>query len=279
MSALQIRRIDWDFEGVEFIWNPQNPAFSMMMNSISFMVIGLEKYFCRAMKDAEALITDPTILQEARLFNLQEGIHSKAHYKHCKALIARYPGLKDAMDKAVACFDDLYDSQDLKYHLAYSGGLEASFTPSFSLILNHRDVLFGGGDPRVSALFLWHFCEEIEHRSSAISVYNHIYGDDIYRLFNVRSMYKHSIGCGLMLRDEFLKHVPGLDQQDHKNAAMKDVPRGAKLRSSLGILASQLPFYDHEGQKLPTFYQEWVDRYSGGEDMRSIEVARPLALA
>lgn len=274
MSDLKIRRIDWNFDGVEFIWNPENPAFSVMMNSISFLVLGLEKYFCRAMKDAEAHITDPAILAEAKLFNTQEMIHSKAHYKHVKALIARYPGLKEAMDISLAGFDEIYETEDLKYHLGYAGGLEASFTPSFGLIINHRRSLFSGGDPRVAALFLWHFCEEIEHRSSAITVYNHVIGDPIYRLLNVRRFYKHSIGLGKQLRDSFLRQVPNLKEEwfDQKSA-YRDLPRGDKLRTTLGILMSQWPWHDPEHATLPPYYSEWTERYNRGEDMRDLQLA------
>ena len=94
MSDLQVRRIPFAFEGVDFIWNPGNPAFAVQMNIISFMVIGLEKYFCRAVADAEARIRDPAILEEARLFRIQEAVHSQAHKLHVSALIKKYPGLK-----------------------------------------------------------------------------------------------------------------------------------------------------------------------------------------
>jgi predicted metal-dependent hydrolase len=267
MTDLQIRRIPFRFEGVDFIWNPHNPAFSVMMNTISFLVIGLEKYFCQAMRDAEKHITDPAIMAEAKAFNLQEAIHSRAHHKHCKALIDRYPGLQRALDAAIEDFDRIYAEKDLKYHLAYAGGLEATFTPTFGMILNNRATLFGGGDPRVASLFLWHFCEEIEHRSSAISVYNHVYGDNIYRLRQVRSMYKHSAACGMRIRDIFVETIPGLQAMDFKKGAFKSVPRADRMRTAIGIVASQLPWYDHEGQKLPAYYREWVDRYERGEDM------------
>jgi len=69
MSGLKVRRIPWEFEGVDFLWNPQMPAFSVMLNTISFLAIGLEKYFCRAMSDADAVIRDPAVLEEARLFS------------------------------------------------------------------------------------------------------------------------------------------------------------------------------------------------------------------
>ena len=88
MSNLTIKQLDWQFDDVDFYFNPENRVFSAFMNSISFMAVGLERYFCKAMKDAEAHISDPRVLDECKMFNRQEMVHSKAHYKHCKALPA-----------------------------------------------------------------------------------------------------------------------------------------------------------------------------------------------
>ncbi len=279
MSDLKVRRMPFDFEGVEFIWNPSNPAFSVMMNTISFLVIGLEKYFCQAMSDADALITDPAIQAEARLFKVQEAIHAQAHRRHVDALIVRYPGLQDAIDKTVAHFDAIYQEKDLKFHLAYAGGLEAMFTPTFKLFIDNRDVLFGGGDARVSSLFLWHFCEEIEHRSSAISVYNHVVGSALYKFRQISPCYKHSIECGKMIREEFKKHVPDMPAEAFTTVPLKDVSKADKRRSTLGIIASQMPWHDPAHERLPSYYQEWRDRYDAGEDMLLAYGVRPTALA
>lgn len=51
MTDLKIRRIPFAFDDVPFMWNPQNPGFSMAMNILSFYAIGFEKYICRAMQD------------------------------------------------------------------------------------------------------------------------------------------------------------------------------------------------------------------------------------
>jgi predicted metal-dependent hydrolase len=150
MSGLQIRQIPFEFDGIEFIWNPQQPQFSAMMNMISVMAIGLEKYFCRAMADAEAVIEDPVVREEARLFRMQEAIHAQAHKLHVGALIKRYPGLRETLDESIASYDGLYDKHPLRFHLGYAGGLEAIFTPLFRMFIDHRDKLFAGGDARVA---------------------------------------------------------------------------------------------------------------------------------
>ena len=136
----------------------------------------------RITKDADTHITDPAVRVEARLFVQQEAVHSKAHHRHVKALVARHPGLQAAVDSVVAQYDELYERRDLRYHLAYAAALEGTFTPVFGALIDHRASLFADSDARVASLCLWHFCEEIEHRSSAVTVYNHVVGDHPYRL-------------------------------------------------------------------------------------------------
>jgi len=268
MSNLTIKQIDWQFDDIEFYFNPANREFSAFMNSISFMAVGLERYFCKAMKDAEAFITDPRVLEECKMFNRQEMVHSKAHYKHCKALIAKYPGLQEALDRGIEMFDELYERESLKYHLSYMGGLESAFTPLFGTIIDQRDLLFGG-DSEVSSLFLWHFCEEIEHRSSAITVYNHVIGEHLYRMRNIKPMMAHGRDVSLALQEVFRREVPGWDTDEYYLTWSKVLPRWTARKMGWKILASQLPFYPHDSQRLPAYYAEWNKRYDAGEDMRT----------
>lgn len=267
MSDLHVRRIPFEFDGVDFIWNPENPAFSVMMNSISFTVLGLERYFCRAVSEAEALIHDPAVREEAKLFRMQEGVHASTHHRHAKALIAQYPALQDTLSKAIACFDELYKQRDLKFHLAYASGLEATFTPLFSGLLNNREILFGGGDARVASLFLWHFCEEIEHRSSAHAIYDHIYDDPLYRLRQLPVWFRHIVDCSKMVNEDFKRHVPNLPPETFGDP-FHVLGIGYKLRTLVGVLGSQLPWHKPDNSHVPSYYEEWRRRYESGEDMR-----------
>jgi predicted metal-dependent hydrolase len=270
VTDLIIRRIPFKFDGVDFIWNPQNPGFSVLMNKVSFFAIGLEKYYCQAVKDAEPLISDAEVLEEAKAFRVQEGLHSYAHRQHVKALIERYPGLRGALDKIVQHFDTLYEERSLDYHLAYAGGLESIFTPSFKLLIDNREPLFGGGDARVASLFLWHFCEEIEHRSSALMIYDHVVGKYWYRVGSFPSFMKH-VAAGLaLLEEEFKKHVPEVPEAVYSADAYKGIPLGENLQALLGIVGAQMPWHRTENQKIPHYYHEWNGRYERGEDMTQV---------
>ena len=281
MIDLKIRRIPFEFEGVDFVWNKADPAFAITMNKVSFFAIGFEKYICQAMNDAEKLITEPRILQECKDFRVQESIHAMAHRKHCKALIVQTPALQAAVDRSVELYDQLYAAEDLKYHLAYVGGLESIFTPSFRLMLDNRDPLFLGGDTRVASLFLWHFCEEIEHRSSGLAVYDHVYGNYWYRVSRFKQFMAHVGKVIGAITEEFQKAFPDLPAEWFTGYSNYKMPRLGKLRSAYGITMSQMPWHNPEHQALPEYFGEWISRYERGEDMRYTygEGARPGLMA
>jgi len=267
MSDLTVRRLPWNFEGVDFVWNRDDPAFAITMNKVSFFAVGFERYICQAMRDADPLITDPDVMQESKDFRAQESIHSMAHRKHVKALTERHPGLQAALDASIQLYDELYQSHDLQYHLAYVGGLESIFTPSFRLMLDNREALFSKGDARVASLFLWHFCEEIEHRSSGLRIFDHVYGNHFYRVRHFKEFMKH-VGVVIdAITDEFRKVFPDLPENWFTRYSNHKLPRIGKLRSALGITLAQLPWHKPAHQALPDYFHEWTGRYDRGEDM------------
>ena len=275
MSSLEVRKFDWDFEGVPFIWNPEQPRFSVLMNQITFVIVSFERHIAKSMIAAHSRITDDAVATEARLFRQQESVHAVAHTQHARALLAQYPGLQSVIDKAQQSYDELWESEPLEYHLAYAGGLEAIFTPFFKMILDNRAILFSGGDARLASMLLWHFCEEIEHRSSALKVYDHVVGDYWYRIKNTRKFQAHAGSLFEMAIEEFKKHVPDVPHDVYEGNPFADVPRLATMRSAVGILSSQLPWHDPTHQPLPNYYDEWLVRWKAGDDVTQLYGRRP----
>ncbi len=278
MHDLVLRKIPFNFDNVEVLWQPENPTFSMMMNGVTFQAIGFERYMCLAMRDAEPFITDPEVLEEARLFRAQESVHSLAHRVHVKALVERYPALQGVFDEAIASFDEIYQREDLHFHLAYAANIEATFTPLFGTIIEHRDKLFAGGDPRVSALMLWHFCEEIEHRSSAIKVYNHVVGNRWYRTSQFKKVLKHIGGVATNVTKGFRQHLPEIPETAYQNPLTAlPIPFMAKMRMLGGILESQMPWHNPDRGRVPAYYANWRARFDSGEDMSVENILPPQA--
>lgn len=147
MTDLIVRKMRFAFADhrVPYLWNEANPAFSSMANAVSFLAIAFEKMIGHMITEAMPFITDPAVAEEAQAFVRQEGQHAMAHRQHAKGLIKTYPGLKETLDEVVKAFDDLTAETPLKYRLAYTADLEATFTPVFKLMLDHDDTLFAPG--------------------------------------------------------------------------------------------------------------------------------------
>jgi predicted metal-dependent hydrolase len=284
-------RFDVD-ASVPFQWNVANPASGVMSNSISFIAVGFERYIVLAVKEALKLITDPELRVEAEVFTAQEAQHSAAHRKHVNAMIARYPGLAATMDWVNKSYEELFAAEPLEFHLAYIASLEATFPPLFSFMIEHRDELFNG-DARVASLFLWHYVEEIEHRSSAATIYDGVVGNRWYQLRTMPRVMSHVVevartvaegfstsvpaedmgvdpraATGAMWRAEALKRIPLLRRFAGSDPTMfDDIPTPDVLRLLGGLAQSQLPHHHPGDVATPDWFHTWMHSYAAGADM------------
>lgn len=297
MTDLIVRKLDFAFaqHEVPFLWNPENPAFSSMANAVSFLAIGFEKMIVKMILQTKGRITDPAVADEADAFMRQEGQHSTAHRAHVRGLIEHYPGLQHTLDAVIAEFDLLTKDKPLEYRLAYTADLEATFTPVFKLMLDNDATLFAPGDDRVASLFIWHFVEEVEHRSSALIIFDHIVDSDLYRMRMAPSIFRHVLKMVRLACAGFNQHVPLQDRQVDSLSMFANYRRGQRLRALLpglrpadngsmprafdhlplgeqlvalrGIVRSQLPKHDPTHEKLPDLAGEWFQRYTDGYDV------------
>ncbi len=297
MTDLKIRKMDFAFEDydVPFLWNETNPAWSSMTNAISFLAIGFEKMIVKACMQAKPLFTDPEVAAESDAFMRQEGQHSTAHRQHVKALIKRYPGLQETIDDVIAEFDKLTAEKSLEYRLAYTADLEATFTPVFKLMLDNEATLFAPGDDRVASLFIWHFVEEVEHRSSGLIIFNSLVGSDLYRMRMAPLIFRHVMKVIRIASAGFNKHVPKEDRQIDAMAMFASYRIEKRLRSLLpvrrlpdegpmtrgfdnlpmreqltalgGVFRSQMPRHNPAHEKLPVMADQWFRRFDEGYDV------------
>lgn len=308
MSGLQMRKMRFAFADydVPFCWNEENPAFSSMANAVSFLAVGFEKMIVQMIREAMPRIAEPSVAEEAQAFVRQEGQHSTAHRQHVNGLIRHYPGLRETLDKVIGAFDLLTAEKSLEYRLAYTADLEATFTPVFKLMLDHDATLFAPGDDRVASLFLWHFVEEVEHRSSALVIFDSVVGSDLYRMRMAPSIFRHVLKVVRTAGHGFNEHVPLEDRKvdsvsmfaayryrrrlgrllpplrvpDHGTMprAFAGLPLREQLTALTGVVRSQLPNHNPAHEKLPALADLWFRRYDDGYDVSrwyTAELAAP----
>ncbi|MFC7422532.1 metal-dependent hydrolase [Nocardia tengchongensis] len=297
MTDLIVRKLTFAFEqhDVPFLWNPENPAFSSMANAVSFLAIGFEKMIVQMITQAKSQFTDPEVAEEADAFMRQEGQHSTAHRQHVRGLIRNYPGLQETLDEVVGEFDKLTAEKPLKYRLAYTADLEATFTSVFKLMLDNEAALFRPGDDRVASLFIWHFVEEVEHRSSALIIFDSLVGSDLYRMRVAPSIFRHVLRIMRIACAGFNKHVPLEERQIDAMSmfatyrsqqllgkvlprfakpyagpgprAFDDLPMGEQLIALRGVIRSQLPNHKPVHEATPALADVWFKRYQEGYDV------------
>jgi predicted metal-dependent hydrolase len=304
MTALEVRRPKFDFTGdVPWEWNPDNPQFSFFMNATSIIAICFEQMIVAAVQEAKPLITDSEVAAEATAFLRQEAQHSSTHRKHVAALVRRYPGLQQTLDAASGSFDEVTKTASLKFRLAYIADLEATFTPSFKMMLDNEATLFRPGDERVASLFMWHFVEEVEHRSSALVIYDAAVGDSWYRIRALPGVVRHLMAVMRIIADGVNDHVPEADRKVDARTllptfglretlrqrfagriakpatpnAFATVPRRQRLIAAGRVLMSQNPFHDPTDAQLPQFADRWFERWNSGGDVTRWYTAQPFA--
>ena len=299
MTDLVVRKIGWEFDAsVPFLWQPANPDFSIFCNAFTFIAVPFEKYIIDAVRKAQPQFdSDPGVAAEADAFLRQEAQHAAAHRKHMLALVERYPALEKCYQDAVRAYEVLIDEYPAEYHWAYIANLEATFTPLFKVVLDNREALFGTGDRRVASLMMWHFVEEIEHRSSGLTLYRHLRADPWYRIRHVRSTFNHVGQLSAMIARTFDDVIPF----EERGASAEELmsiklligefkyrgPGGPRRRAREGnpstlfnpvatrelaamvwrLILSQTPHHDPADQPLPASADTWMRDYASGTDM------------
>lgn len=296
MTDLQIRRPSFGIDDtVPFQWQPENPTFGIFGNAFTFIAIAFERYIVAVVRQALPRIKDEEVRAEADAFLKQEAQHARAHYHHAQVLVGRYPGLAEMQSAVDGAYDALLYEESLKFNLAYIADLEATFTPLFKMVFDHRGPLFDGGDERVGTMLLWHFAEEIEHRSSALIVQRHLTKDPWYRLRVARKVFGHVKGVYETIIAGFEEHVPLEDSHVPSSVAIRSgiwtaelasrfpvlqrrwgsatqpmlghVPGSALLTMAWHSARSQAPGHDPADEPLPAWASTWHAAYDAGDDI------------
>lgn len=136
---------------------------------------------------------------------------------------------------------------------------------------------------------MWHFVEEIEHRSSGLMLYRHLVPDPWYRVKRVRQTFHHVGTIATTVAKAFDEHIPFGDrgasaQQVMSSALHREfsyrlhrrsgpppvfhaVPTAGLLRMLWGLALSQAPHHDPADQPLPDWVDTWMREYDRGTDM------------
>ena len=156
-------------------WNPTRPELSYAMDAVSLLMPYAEPYFVATVRSAIPLL-EPELATTTRAFCTQEARHHAQHRRFNDRMAEQAPGVRRLEGWMARTYGWLGRTRSQRFGLAFAAGSE---TIAFSIARwaeTHRQELFDGADPQVSALFLWHLAEEVEHKSVAHDVYRAVDG-------------------------------------------------------------------------------------------------------
>jgi hypothetical protein len=182
LDTITVRQMPFEFpDDIDpvFIDGDHKQSFAFIAGSL--LLPHLEPYLIRSMKAAEKHVTDPDVLEGLKKFASQEGQHYQMHKKF-NATIRRagFPEL-DALEKELSDdYKKFTSTKSLRFNLAYAEGFEALTMNAVKHMMEPNG--FGDDLPVFMQMIEWHFVEELEHRTIAFDVYDHVCGGYFYRL-------------------------------------------------------------------------------------------------
>lgn len=172
-SRLKVRKLDLaDFSGKR-LWFADDPFYTATFTGLSAIFPTGEKFFIQAVLHFRDQITDPELVDEVNDFIRQEANHFKMHQALNHQI--REHGV-DPDRLASFCATRLNWIQRLtskKRQLAYTVCCE-HFLAAFGHFLLSEPSHLEGLDDTDKAIWIWHAIEEVEHKSVAFDVYQHL---------------------------------------------------------------------------------------------------------
>lgn len=174
--------MDFQFpEEIDPVFVEGEPEQSFAMVGLSLLLPYLEPYLIRSMKQARKLVRDSDLAQDLDHFSAQESQHYQQHRRFNEALhLQGFPQLQALESELDADYRRFSRTKSLRFNLAYAEGFEALTTASARFAFEN-DII-RNMHPAASQLFTWHLIEELEHRTVAFEVYEHVCRNYPYRL-------------------------------------------------------------------------------------------------
>lgn len=183
-TRMTIRRMGFAYPpAMSGHWNAKRPEFSQIVNAASLAMPYLEPYLIRTMRAARPLIGDEALKTDLDSYVAQEATHFRQHRTFNNELKLRgYRSIETLEAKLAKSYERLEKTHSLAFNLAYAEGFESMALAIGQMLIEDRTFLFAGSESGVASLVLWHFVEEIEHKSVAYDVFDHVAGNYFRRV-------------------------------------------------------------------------------------------------
>jgi predicted metal-dependent hydrolase len=266
-NSITVRRMPFRFpSSIDPVIVKDYPEESFLYIGLSLLLPHLEPYLIRSMREAKKNIQDAGLVLDLDAFIGQEGQHYRQHAAFNKSLLLEQ---REELSRLEAALADDYErfsrTRSLRFNLAYAEGFEAltAALTVFALHFKYVDKI----DPGVRDLFRWHMVEELEHRTVAFDVYQHVCGSYVYRVL-----------IGLFAQWHFLRfvlRVVGILKHSRYGGRLETLARVSPLIGRAlyylvpKVLGSYAPWYNPRKLLIPAIVQSACEEYTERARSRS----------
>jgi predicted metal-dependent hydrolase len=263
---LRVRRMQFEFpDDVKAHWNPAKPELSQVINACSLLMPYLEPFLIESIRMSLPHLPTEALRDEATKYIGQEANHFRQHRRYNDLILQQgYESLKAYEAQLADDYKRMRATKSMRYRLGYAAGFETMALAIGHMLVKHREFFFKGADPAVSSLVLWHFVEELEHKTSAYNVYQAIYGKGLrgylYRIYSGLSSNIHTL---LRTRVAVLKlmEIDGMDKDPQAIKAFRKLTLKIFLWSLPKMLDGLMPWHKPERIKDPAWMAAWIEMY------------------
>lgn len=185
---LKARRVQFDFDNTPLHWLKDDPFSTHIINGIHLLLPAGELWFCRVYNQALPLVSDDQLRADVEGFIRQEAVHSRAHSKAQLYLERHGLSVNDYVQRIEWLFGTFLGEAPFglkflqrkaiqKQWLVLRVGLIAAiehFTGVLGQWAMDNESWEDNGDPAMVDLFKWHLAEEVEHRTVAFDLFEHL---------------------------------------------------------------------------------------------------------
>ncbi len=184
---IKARRVEFDLSNSPLHWIPNDPFATHAINGVNLLLPACEFWFCRVFNKALPYVTDPMLRADVQGFIRQEAIHARAHLGAQEFLHAHGMDTNETLQRVNWLFEELLGDAPLGISALKLKALEKPWIilrVGIVAAIEHFTGALGQwsldntswdlADPVVADLFRWHLAEEVEHRSVAFDLFEHL---------------------------------------------------------------------------------------------------------
>jgi len=167
--------------------------------------------------------------------------------------------------KLKADYESFAAKRSSTFNLAYAEGFEAMALTIGHILVEERQALFGDAEPAVSSLVLWHFVEEIEHKTvtyDVLSAFSHNYfwriGGFLFATFHIMGRTRQAYKL-LLVED-------GIWYSVRQRLAIYRVLARIFRRLAPRMLPIFKPSYDPREVADPAWALAWREQFASGTE-------------